>query len=274
MPVNPVVRSAAYDFFNLSLYEEKEHLKDLRLPLEKVDQLKKEFSFKDYLWMYTNETNIEKTIQVLKKEKKTSNTYIGLSGLLNIKFAYLRNLENIIIFDGSTRVKRLWQIMVDECEKDIDLETIRTNIIFRINNEIIDLRYSIHPEINILDLSDEELKYFKKVVKEKKFCFLQLNLNQTNSFNQLSSMMKELGLTADTIYFSNAIELEYCPKSDDWINALTNLCENSNEALFIACSAIHLKQKVIKFEMDKSRKSPEYRQAVVEEFKKISLDPL
>jgi hypothetical protein len=271
MPVNHIARSTTYKFLNLSLYDEKENLKDLRVALEKTKQKKKEFSFKDYLWIHTNETNIEKTIHILKKEEKFGNTYIGLSGLLNIKFAYLRNSENIIIFDGSTRVKRLWQIMFEEVEKDIDLETINSNIISRVNNEIIDLKYSTHPEIETLDLTDDELLYFQKVVKEKKFCFLQLNLDDTESFVQLSCKMKELNLIADTIYFSNAIELEYCPKSDDWINALMNLCENSQNALFIACSAIHLKEKIIKFEIEKAKKHPQYKENVINEFKKIEL---
>jgi hypothetical protein len=272
VPVYSIARSTTYDYFNLSVF--KEDLNSLEVSLEKVKQLKKEYSIKDYLWIHTNETNIEKTISVLKKEEKFGNTYIGISGLLNIKFANLRNLENIIIFDGSTRVKRLWQIIAEEIEKDIDLDTIRSNIVCRINREIIDLRYSNHPEINFLDLTDDELKYFQKVVREKKFCFLQLALENTDSFIQLSNKMKELNLQADTIYFSNAIEFTYCPNSDHWVKALTSLFEKSKNTLFIACSAIHLKQKIIKIETNKARKYPKYSDALVKEFQKIELDPL
>jgi len=200
-----------------------ETLKPIPLQVFLDQKVEQQEPYLEILHVNTNEDyRREGTLSKLENAPiKKGNTYVGISGLFNIKLACARKLENMIVFDVSKKVKKLWDIMVGECRENSTTKQIEERI-----------KKELDPTLTSIDLTEKELNYFKDLVKNNQFSFLSMDLDHPEKFEQLSKALDERKLKVDTVYFSNATTSPYSEEKN-WKDSLSHLDPKNQDFIFI-----------------------------------------
>lgn len=191
-------------------------------------------------FLTTNERSATKVFKNLVGHEGSNRVHIGCSGWQN--FDLISNLKSnyAIIVDIAKSTRMIYQVTEQEIKtadnRQDFLEKVAT--VFQKMPIAISVgskhfyREDIAKEL-ILELnkpnswlaSDEKFEFIKKMFAEKRIVFLGVDFKETPIFSKINQVIRDNGLSLDTLYLSNVIDwLEQSDRRSffDSINAVVN----------------------------------------------------
>ena len=176
------------------------------------------------VFLATNETMQEKTLQILGKKELNGNAMLGVSGFFLLNAAAVRpgdGIDTLILVDNSKRVADFWAEMKSIIEKATNRkevvqkakELLTRNATEYFSGESDVPNDSLKEQLFLFDLemnqrlswlsSNEKFERIQKIFKSSGFAFKSLDLSDTAAVETLVSTLSDAGVKLDSVYISN-----------------------------------------------------------------------
>ncbi len=180
--------------------------------------LKKKYLYREneYVEISSDEQNIQKSLNILRKMEPVGNLAIGVGGFCTLDFASLReNIKYILIIDTSAKTQLFWKNMVPiirkaEDRKDCE-KKIHQNIISWINDyghfeKDMDEHY-ISLLIKSTSWLSTELRFsrIKQILNNNHFACIRMDIFDKKAICAIQTINESYGIIADIMYVSNII---------------------------------------------------------------------
>ncbi len=167
-------------------------------------------------WIAPVDGNRSGMIKELSRGDKGGGIHLGAAGFLNLDIIAVRQSQLGIFFDANPNMgivleliqkailpaKDRTEFMNLLCEglEGKTKELFGTRLNFEHNEELV--RYELNNKFGWL-ASEKKFRYIKRMFREGKIIFVNLDLLDENSFGKLAELIKVYGYEVDTIYASN-----------------------------------------------------------------------
>ncbi len=239
----------------------------LPLPLHEVlPQCRGWDNFTHRVFLITNETGRDATLETMKRENVVGTAMMGVSGFFILNMASVRGtlsksgreIEQIIIFDRSLRTEHFWTQM----KTILSQSSIRKEVIGKVKQLLIDntdryygnesgkydppavtQRYIKGLDREIDDgeswLSDDiKFARIKRIFDRGNFEFLRLDITDPSGFDLLRKQLAQRDITADTLYISNT--MEYMGSRDEVISTIRSMGGLTQPGTFLVDTAARI----------------------------------
>jgi hypothetical protein len=159
------------------------------------------------IWISSNETSQEKTMEFLKAQPICGNVFIGTSCLftLNAFLARPPEVTHLLIVDINSSVKMFWSTIQKIAKKTATKEEALVSFTqYKPLNWPAHISTSTNPGGWLS--SDDLFARVKSLFDNGKFAFAHTNLDSPDSLTQIHKTLADKKLRVDTIYQSNIAE--------------------------------------------------------------------
>lgn len=154
-------------------------------------------------YLYTNERDVDKTMNFLKQERVYGDTFIGVACTMTLNAFSIRpdSVDHLIALDITKGTEHFWreiQAIVSESKtKDEALKVFLT----KFKDYGAERKRSLSEKSFLT--TDSQFEKVKKMFLDGKFVFLRCDLTDEESLSQIGQALKSRGRSVDGVYQSN-----------------------------------------------------------------------
>lgn len=192
------------------------------------------------VYLKTNETGADRTIEKIKSLEIIGNAIMGVSGLFTLDLVAARKnslvgrIDYLIMCDISKKVESFWNDFNDVMLASINKEHFLKNFTSLLSEKLFylegyrqdDIPWSVNYILNGSEWfkDNDSFNFVHQIFLTRRFAFIPLDLSDSNSCHLVAKALKTNNIFIDVFYASNVFEVLPLDKLGGYQEGIKHIC--------------------------------------------------